>query len=66
MRKSSELKTSLIELTINELEPIGKEIKVMLSNKDEIDKILTNGASRGRIIAKKVISDVKKIIGFIH
>ncbi len=62
----SELKESLIDLLVFKLEPISKEMKTLLSDKNEIKKILLNGSIKAREIAEPVLKDVKKIVGFIN
>ena len=59
----SQFKESLSGLIINEISPITKEMKHLMSNKDEIIKILIDGSEKAQEIANEVIIDIKKIIG---
>ncbi|PPR78842.1 MAG: Tryptophan--tRNA ligase [Alphaproteobacteria bacterium MarineAlpha2_Bin1] len=61
----SVLKDDLTECIIEELQPVGKEIKELLNNKDELDKILKDGAERAKEISRPVVNEVKNIVGFL-
>ena len=41
-------------------------MKKLLNNKDQIEEILKKGSLKAKEIANPVISDIKKIVGFIH
>tara|TARA_B100000427_G_scaffold322434_1_gene324427 strand:+ start:112 stop:1140 length:1029 start_codon:yes stop_codon:yes gene_type:complete len=61
----SDFKKSLSELLIETISPISKEMRVLMDNKDEIKKILSDGSTRAREIAEPVIKDIKYIVGFV-
>ena len=46
-------------------EPVQKEMRRLLADPAEIDRVLKSGASRARAIATPVMDDVKKKVGFI-
>ena len=59
-------KKDLIDLMIQKVNPISNEMKKMLSQKDEIKKILADGNIKAKEIAAPVMKDIKNIIGFIY
>ena len=62
----STFKTSLGELAVDRLKPLGDEIKRLTSSPDEIDAILADGSQRAHAIAKPVMDKVKDIVGFVR
>ena len=61
----SGFKTALADLTVSKLEPINKEMRRLLGDPAEIDRILKSGAQSARAIATPVMDEVKKRVGFI-
>jgi tryptophanyl-tRNA synthetase len=61
----SGFKNQLAELTVARLSPIAAEMRRLLADPAEIDRILKDGASRARAIATPIMDDVKKRVGFI-
>jgi tryptophanyl-tRNA synthetase len=61
----SAFKTSLADLTVARLEPINREMRRLLADPGEIERILKEGALRARSIATPIMDDVKKRVGFI-
>ncbi len=62
----STFKQDLADLIIHKLSPVSNEMKKLLDDKQEIQKILVNGSSKARVIAEQVMKDIKSIIGFIY
>ena len=60
----SSFKENLIELLIEKIEPISKNIKRLLNDKNYLDRILDNGFKKADEIASKKIDKIHKIIGF--
>ncbi len=60
----SDLKVQLAEILSNKISPITKEIKKLTNDKEYLDKILLEGASKAEEIAGQKIKEMKKIIGF--
>ena len=60
----SDLKVQLAEILSNKISPITKEIKKLTYDKEYLDKILLEGASKAEEIAGQKIKEMKKIIGF--
>jgi tryptophanyl-tRNA synthetase len=61
----SGFKTALADLTVAKLEPIAGEMRRLLADPAEIDRILKSGADKARAIATPVMDAVKKQVGFI-
>ena len=56
-RGFSDFKPKLIELAVETLNPISCEMRNLLKDTNEIDKILKNGAQKAREIAEPVLKD---------
>jgi len=56
----------LIELAVETLSPISSEMRVLLKDTKEIDKILKIGEEKARNIAQPILKDVKSLLGFIN
>ena len=62
----STFKDVLGELATAKLTPIGDEMRRLLADPVEIDRILSDGASRARAIADPILAKTKDIVGFIR
>ncbi len=60
----SEFKESLAVELVNKIEPISKEIKKLLEDKQYLDEILLDGVEKANSIASKKIERIKEIVGF--
>ena len=61
----STFKTALADLTVAKLGPITAEMRRLLADPAEIDRVLKNGAHKARAIATPIMEEVKKTVGFI-
>jgi tryptophanyl-tRNA synthetase len=61
----SSFKTALADLTVAKLEPIAREMRRLLADPAEIDRVLKDGAAKARGIATPIMDEVKKRVGFI-
>jgi len=57
-------KEKLSEILIEKIEPISKEVKKLLNDKDYLDKILLEGSEKADKIASKKIKEIKELVGF--
>jgi tryptophanyl-tRNA synthetase len=57
-------KPKLADLAVEKLGPIGAEMRRLLADPAEIDRILADGAARAREIAAPTMAEVRKIVGF--
>jgi len=62
----SAFKKALAELAVEKLVPLGDEIRRMMGEPAEIDRVLGDGAARARVIASPIMNEVKDIVGFIR
>jgi tryptophanyl-tRNA synthetase len=62
----SYFKPKLIDLAVETLNPISLEMRNLLKDKNQIDKILKNGAQKAREIAEPVLKDIKNLVGFVN
>lgn len=59
-------KPALAELSVSVLAPIAEEMKRLVADRGEMDRILRDGADRARAIAQPIMADVRKIVGFVR
>jgi tryptophanyl-tRNA synthetase len=57
-------KPKLADLAVEKLGPIGAEMRRLLSDPGEIDRILAAGAERANAIAAPTMAEVRKLVGF--
>ena len=62
----STFKEALAELATSKLTPIGEEMRRLMADPVEIDRILASGASRAHAIADPILAKTKDIVGFIR
>jgi tryptophanyl-tRNA synthetase len=62
----SRFKEALAELAASRLTPIGAEMRRLLADPVEIDRILAEGARRAHAIADPILANTKDIVGFIR
>jgi tryptophanyl-tRNA synthetase len=62
----SKFKDALAELAVSKLIPIGAEMRRLLADPVEIDRILAEGAARAHAIADPILAKTKDIVGFIR
>ena len=57
-------KPKLAELAVSSLAPVTAEMRRLMDDPAEIDRVLKSGAERAAEIADPVVDEVKKIVGF--
>lgn len=57
-------KPKLADLAVSVMGPIGAEMRRLLADPAEIDKVLAAGAARARELAQPTMREVKEIVGF--
>ena len=62
----SGFKTTLVDLAVAKLGPIGAEMKKLTQDAAYVDSVLADGADRARVIAAETMNAVKDIVGFIR
>jgi tryptophanyl-tRNA synthetase len=62
----STFKKALAEVAVSRIGPVNAEMKRLLADPAEIDRILVEGAERARAIAAPIMNQVKDIVGFLR
>ena len=57
-------KPALADLVAQTVGPIGAEMRRLLTDSAEIDRILTDGALRARAVAEPIVAETRKLVGF--
>jgi tryptophanyl-tRNA synthetase len=57
-------KPALADLAVETIGPIGAEMRRLLADPAEIDRVLKDGAERARAVADPVVAETKKLVGF--
>jgi len=61
----SSFKNALADVAVSRLTPIAAEMRRLLNDVAEIDRILKAGAERAAAIAAPVMKDMRKLVGFV-
>ena len=64
-KEYSFLKKNLTEVLINEITPVGKEIKKLLKDKSFLKSILKKGSEKAGIIAEENLKNIREKVGLI-
>jgi tryptophanyl-tRNA synthetase len=59
------LKTKLAEVLIEEITPVGKEIRKILNDKSQLKKILEKGSEKASVIAEENLKNIREKVGLI-
>jgi tryptophanyl-tRNA synthetase len=62
-KQFSEFKPMLVERAVEKLSPISAEMRRLLNDKSEIDRVLECGAERARAIAAPILKHTYEIVG---
>ena len=62
-KQFSEFKPMLVERAVEKLSPISAEMRRLLNDKSEIDRVLEGGAKRARAIAAPILKRTYEIVG---
>ena len=62
-KQFSEFKPMLVERAVEKLSPISAEMRRLLDDKTEIDRVLEGGAERARAIAAPILKRTYEIVG---
>ena len=64
-KEYSFLKNKLTSVLIEEITPVGKELKKMLNDKSHLKGILKKGSEKASIIAEENLKNIRDIVGLI-
>ncbi|MDP1731798.1 MAG: tryptophan--tRNA ligase [Devosia sp.] len=59
-------KPALAELSVSVLSPIATEMRRLVGDKGELDRILRDGADRARAIAETNMREIREIVGYVR
>ena len=57
-------KPALAELAVETLGPVGVEMRRLMRDPGEIDRVLRDGAERAAAVAEPVVAETKRLVGF--
>ena len=57
---------ALVDLAVAKLGPVGAEMKKLVQDKANIEKVLGDGAGRAQALAAETMKAVKDIVGFVR
>jgi tryptophanyl-tRNA synthetase len=57
-------KPKLADLAVSVMGPVGAEMRRLLGDPAEIDRILSDGAEHARTLAAPIMAEVRKLVGF--
>lgn len=60
------LKSEVADVVVNALAPIRDRANELMSDTTELDRLLSSGAEKARIVAEATLSDVYERVGFIR
>ena len=58
-------KPALADLAVSVLGPIAVEMRRLVGDRAELDRILRDGADRARVLAEANMSEIRRIVGFV-
>ncbi|HEY4941475.1 MAG TPA: tryptophan--tRNA ligase [Rhizomicrobium sp.] len=61
----STFKNTLSDLAVAKLGPITAEMRRLMADPAEIDRILQDGAEKAKVLAAPVVAEVKRMVGFV-
>ena len=64
-KEYSYIKSKLTDLLVNEICPVGKEIKKLMGDKTHLANILKKGAEKARIIAEENLKNIREKVGLL-
>src|SRR6185312_1154482 len=64
-KQFSEFKNALADLTVAKVAPVAEEMRRLLGDTAELDRILNDSAAKARAVAAPIMEEVKKVVGFV-
>ena len=59
-------KPALADLAVSVLEPINRDLNKLLKDKNHLISILNKGAQKANKASSSVLSDVRRLVGFVR
>jgi tryptophanyl-tRNA synthetase len=57
-------KPALVDIAVQALAPINGEMRRLMADPAEIDRVLTDGAERARAVAEPIVEETRRLVGF--
>ncbi len=57
-------KPALAELAVATIGPIGEEMRRLIADPAEIDRVMADGAERAKAVAEPIVAETKRLVGF--
>ena len=57
-------KPALADLAVTKLGPVADNMRRLMNDPGEVDRVLKDGAARANAIAAPVMDEVRKVVGF--
>jgi len=64
-RQFSEFKNALADLTVAKVAPVADEMRRLLGDTAELERILKDSAAKARAVAAPIMDEVKRVVGFV-
>jgi tryptophanyl-tRNA synthetase len=64
-KQFSSFKDELTQLAVEALAPITSEMRRLMADTNHIDRVLTDGASRAQVLARPIMVEVRRLVGFV-
>ncbi len=64
-KQFSEFKNALADLTVAKVAPVADEMRRLLGDTAELERILRDSAAKARAVAEPIMEEVKKVVGFV-
>jgi tryptophanyl-tRNA synthetase len=64
-KQFSEFKNALADLAVAKIAPVAEEMRRLLGDTAELDRILKESATRARAVAAPIMEEVKRVVGFV-
>jgi tryptophanyl-tRNA synthetase len=59
-------KPALADLAVEKLSPIQDEMRRLMAEPDSVDQVLRRGAERAREVARPILAEIKRTVGFLE
>ncbi len=64
-KQFSEFKNALADLTVAKVAPVADEMRRLLGDTAELERILRDSAAKARAVAAPIMDEVKRVVGFV-
>lgn len=61
----AQFKEALTELAVAKIGPLSQEMRRLMEDREELLRLLAEGAERARAVSEPVLADVRRVVGFV-